>query len=438
MAGRVKSCSRILTSHSVNACCLDICFEMLTPPILDQVEFHRSLTGDNGADNRKYKYRIGSLDEGHRLVSSYAPHVRVELFSDPKLIDKFLTMCNDSGITQPIIRFPPHRPLLAFKKGFFDRKRLHKLRKQFKSFPWSVTFQLEALLLNGFLNTGDMEELIPLVSDLFKDHLPGYIADFLRHYHETLKIRKSTDNPFACFQKRLLNFKYSRPRPARDVCCCHVTFTPTRIHLEGPYATHSNRVIRQYQGYEDHFIRVDFRDEDMLQYRWDREVDGTFFLYARVGDTLKNGFELAGRHFEFLAYSNSALREHSVWFVNPFAHISKGWINGDSIRDSLGNFKGDALLKQPSKLAARLAQAFTATDASAMIPRYEWEEVEDLACPVEPYLFTDGVGTISRDLAQRIWKKQCQDKNIMKPTVEPSAVSIVNCLTRLRRRLSSL
>jgi hypothetical protein len=30
------------------------------------------------------------------------------------------------------------------------------------------------------------------------------------------------------------------------------------------------------------------------------------------------GFTLAGRKWEFLGYSMSGLREHSVWFVNPF------------------------------------------------------------------------------------------------------------------------
>jgi len=413
----------------------DICFETLTPPLLEEFEFHRSLTGDNAKDYRKYKHRVGFLDEGHSMVSSYAPHLRVELVHDPGLIDRFLTMCRESGIAQSVImRFPSHLPLLAIKKGFFSGKRLHKLRKGM-AFPWSITFQLEALLLNGLLNTGDLEQLIPLISSLSEEHSkfgPRYVADFLRYYHEALKIRKATDSPIACFYEKLRNFKYSEPQPSLDIRCCHVTFTPTRILLEGPYATQSNRVIRQYQGYEDHFIRVDFRDEDMLQYRWDREVDGTFFLNTRVGDTLKTGFELAGRDFEFLAYSNSALREHSVWFVNPFQHPIKGRVNAASIRDSLGNFKGDDLLKQPSKLAARLAQAFTATDASAMIQRCEWEEVEDLDCPIEPHLFTDGVGTISRNLAQRIWSKHCEDKHITKPSVEPYAVSHFNNFKGIR------
>jgi len=202
--------------------------------------------------------------------------------------------------------------------------------------------------------------------------------------------------------------------------------------LEGPYASQSNRIVRQYTGYEDHFIRVDFRDEDRLQYRWDREVDGASFLDERVGRTLKEGFGLAGRRFEFLAYSSSALREHAVWFINPFFHHDSGrHVSGEYIRDTLGNFQGTELLKCPSKYAARLAQAFTATDPSVKIPRCQWTEIEDMG--PEQYLFTDGVGTISRALGDMIWRELCT-KTRRDPRrvgdVQPSAVStcFIHCV----------
>jgi RNA-dependent RNA polymerase len=47
--------------------------------------------------------------------------------------------------------------------------------------------------------------------------------------------------------------------------------------------------------------------------------------------------------FEFLGYSNSALREHAVWFVSPFEHPEKGHITANYITDNLGNF--DRLVK---------------------------------------------------------------------------------------------
>lgn len=49
-----------------------------------------------------------------------------------------------------------------------------------------------------------------------------------------------------------------------------------------------------------HFIRVDFRDEDKMTYRWDRAVDGHSFVKLRVGSVLKEGFSIAKRPFEFL------------------------------------------------------------------------------------------------------------------------------------------
>jgi RNA-dependent RNA polymerase len=230
-----------------------------------------------------------------------------------------------------------------------------------------------------------------------------------------------------------LQKKYVQPRMAISTFRCrHVTFTPTRMLMEGPYATQSNRIIRQYYGYEDFFIRVDFRDEDKLQYRWSREVDGASFVRERVGTILKQGFEIAGSHFEFLAYSSSALREHAVWFMCPFDHSKYGKIDSGKIRDQIGDFQGSPLMKQPSKYAARLAQAFTATEASVTVRRNEWEEVEDIK-PTKykegdpnPNLFTDGVGSISRALSDRIWEELCANRRDHgQRSVKPSAVCFV-------------
>ncbi|KAG5220312.1 RdRP-domain-containing protein [Salix suchowensis] len=237
----------------------------------------------------------------------------------------------------------------------------------------------------------------------------AYVGDFLRHYGDALQAKPARQSPLACFQRGLGLWNPLNARlPPGEFNCCHVTFTPTRLLLEGPYPIQSNRVIRQYSGHEEHFIRVDFRDEDMLQYRWDRAVDGASFVRERVGPTLKEGFELGGRRFEFLAYSSSALREHAVWFMNPFQDEQTGrWVTSEAIRQAQGDFndlgnKKFYLLDQPSKYAARLAQAFTATDPSVDLRRYQWQQVEDIASPAEA-VFTDGCGTISHSLAVMIW-----------------------------------
>jgi hypothetical protein len=84
-----------------------------------------------------------------------------------------------------------------------------------------------------------------------------------------------------------------------------------------------------------------------------------------------------------------------------------------------GEFTG--VIHQPSKYAARIAQAFTATDPSVRITRDQWEEVDDLG--KAPYYFTDGVGTISQQLGDLIWETLCAARRDHgKHAVKPSAV----------------
>lgn len=398
----------------------------MTPPILEEIEFHRALTGDHKKDNQKFKHRVGSLHPGHAVVAPYAQHLRIVLYNDPNvdMIQKFTQMCTTAGLTKDmILRCEGPNKVEADGHEFFTHKRLYQLGCELKHLPWPVAFQIESLLRNRLLNTDDIYSILPQIRSLYKTQTPDYVGDLLRQYHEKLEARSIRESPSDCFARVQRTFAAPRLRLSPgNFNCCHVTFTPTRMILEGPYATQSNRVIREYRGYEDYFIRVDFRDEDRLQYRWDREVDGTSYLHERVGGILKRGFELAGRKFEFLAYSTSALREHAVWFMNPFSHPERGWVTSEDIRRSIGDFEGTDLIKLPSKYAARLAQAFTATDPSVEIRRDQWEEVDDLGS--EPYLFTDGVGTISKALGDLIWGALCAGRRDQgRNSVQPSAVS---------------
>ncbi|KAK0463788.1 RNA dependent RNA polymerase-domain-containing protein [Desarmillaria tabescens] len=418
-----------------------ICFDTITPPVFEAIELHRSLTGDDRMDNRKYKHRIDSLHPGHASIAPYAQHLRLLLYNDPNcdVIETFKNLCAVAGIaTNLIISFTRPWNLEASKQGFFEQKRLWKLRKHIQAFSWPIAFQLELLLHNCLLLTPDVEALIPLVKEACRQHPSqndDYVGSLLRSYVEALDNRDARESPLNCFNRVKREFLYHKQKlSSGHFLCCHVTFSPTRIILEGPYATQSNRIIRKYAGYDDHFIRVDFRDEDRLSYRWDRAVDGASFVRKRVGDTLKQGFELGGRNFEFLAYSSSALREHAVWFINPFRYQdpdTKDIIHVDAeyIRQSIGDFKGTELMTQPSKWAARIGQAFTATDPSVKVKRHEWTEMPDMGTKENlakgQYLHTDGAGTISKSLGDEIWACLCKGRRDHgEKAVQPSVYQI--------------
>jgi len=397
---------------------LDICFDTHTPPVLDKFSIHRTTTGDERIDRQKYKERVGAIDPAHAAISPYAHQVRVVLFNDSSVdvVKKFIKLCETAGITRTLIlACSGPVQIEAVKKGFFSEKRLFHLHRKLAQQEWPVAFQLAALLHNALLNTEDIEELLQnTLQPLLKKKSAPYVGELLRRYGETMKNRPdlvaAKESPLDCFRRVSKAFAFDSGR-SLGYQAYHITFSPTRLILDGPFPSQSNRIIRRYADFADHFIRVDFKDEDRLAYRWDRSVDGAPFLHHRVGGTLKNGFELAGRRFEFLAYSSSALRQHSVWFMHQFDHPQHGHVDSETIRRSIVDYtkeKGQKLLKTPSKFAARLAQAFTATDHSVFIRSAEWEEVPDLGA--EPWWFTDGVGTISRKLAVRIWTNLCEGK----------------------------
>ncbi|SNX88027.1 related to RNA-dependent RNA polymerase [Melanopsichium pennsylvanicum] len=221
----------------------------------------------------------------------------------------------------------------------------------------------------------------------------------------------------------------------------HVTITPTRMLLEGPFLDSSNRVLRLFPEFGSHFVRVAFADEDGDRFPVSRHdlggVDSESFVRERIGDPLKLGIAIAGRKFEALAWSGSGLGSHHCWFVAAFTDKEGKLWNAERIRQSLGNFR--QVEKQPARYGARLSQAFSATSSTIKI-NDDWIKIveDDYSNALSPgmgrekkrYLLTDGVGEISRELLNMIWTELCSVKNMKRewqlsqddPTRIPSAI----------------
>ena len=390
-----------------------IAFDLHTPPSFEQ-ETYKQRTKRKG----KYKARelISAIDDTHANIAPYAHHLRLVL-ADPDDLLQFEKICH-------IVECEPRPNRVPFMdahaKRFFSPLNLSHVQRWLKTMDWKSAFQIEAYLRCGLLNTHD---LLDTLQKPIEDAIKYYGAEsneFLRLFATALKMRQADEDPKDCLKRIRSTHRIIRPlRLAPGHISCHyVIVTPSRILLEGPYTSPSNRVIRHYQDHDptlaERFIRVEFRDEDHLAFRLYGDAEGLSFLQRRVGGILRHGFELGGRSFEFLAYSTSSLREHAVWFVSPFRDPIEGYVTAEHIRSSLGDFS--RLLRMPSKYAARIAQAFTTTDRSVKIRSDQWEEQPDLG----PH--TDGVGTISPELAHIIWdEKYKADRNHREYCVEPSA-----------------
>jgi RNA-dependent RNA polymerase len=394
-----------------------IIFDLYTPPIFEQTsDDNRVPEGIRRKGKYKTHDRISALDDAHARIAPYAHQLRVILADERDLLE-FEAICQDVKCQ----RLPtPDYCIDAYAMQFFRKDFIDHVSDWIRTMEWKNAFQIEGYLRCGLLTTYDL--LVSLqkpIESVIADY-DSEASELLRLFSVALRTRSPNETPNACLARVRVEYPTIRPLKLAQghILCHHVIITPSRILLEGPYPTQSNRVIRHYQNHNsklvERFVRVEFRDEDHLAYRWDGNVDGTLFLQQRVGGTLREGFELGGRPFEFLAYSTSSLRDHSVWFVAPFHDPIEGFVNAESIRASLGDFS--KLLRKPSKYAARIAQAFTATDPGVKIQRDQWEEQDDLG----PH--TDGVGTISPELADMIWDAKCRATgNLREDRVKPSA-----------------
>jgi RNA-dependent RNA polymerase len=375
---------------------------LFTPPNFEQKTFNRAL-----------RDRITALDDAHAVIAPYSHHLRIVLSDNDDLL-RFEQVCQVAECEPRPVRVAQ---IDALAKNFFSRRELDRVQRWMDTMDWKSAFQIEAYLRCGLLNTHDLRTLQKPIEDVIRDYGTEASA-LLRLFSVELKIRRPDEHPNDCLTR--VRTKHPTLKPlllAPGLVSCHyVIITPSRILLEGPYATQSNRVVRRYHRRDpalvERFIRVEFCDEDCLDYRWGRDVDGSSFLNQRVGGILRDGFTIGGRSFEFLAYSASSLREHSFWFLSPFRDTEEGYVTAEKIRASLGDFS--KLLRTPSKYAARMAQAFTATDPSVKINRDQWEEQPELG----PH--TDGVGTISPKLAAMIWEAKCKASG-NRDRVEPSA-----------------
>ncbi|GAA6048343.1 hypothetical protein JCM3770_000959 [Rhodotorula araucariae] len=201
--------------------------------------------------------------------------------------------------------------------------------------------------------------------------------------------------------------------------CRTVTVTPTgSIKVGGRTLEKSNAVIRRYYNAvethkeRDHFLRVLFRDEDDRQLGTASSMSVSIhacLLDASVGRALKKGLVFGGRAYEFLAYSQSGLRDRSVWFVAPWL-VEKGGksslVDADAIRRRFGNFS--KIEHMPAKLGSRFSQGFTSTHATEVLHYNQISGCDDLIELAEDGSeianHSDGAGLMSTELRDQVWQ----------------------------------
>ncbi|GJM86772.1 hypothetical protein PR202_ga02662 [Eleusine coracana subsp. coracana] len=275
--------------------------------------------------------------------------------------------------------------------------------------PYEILFKINHLVQNGTLSG-------PTVDDSFFHLVNPQIVpiDHINRALEKMSYSKSTClNPTNWLSaqytriRRLRNTLQRSPKISLDdglVYVHRVQVTPAKVYFYGPEINVSNRVVRRFSSELDNFLRVSFVDEDCEKLRSadlsPRSASGNdarrTALYDRVLSVLSNGISIGDKHFEFLAFSSSQLRDNSTWMF-----ASNPAIDASDIREWMGNFYK---IRNVAKYAARLGQSFSSSTETLKVEKHEVEEIPDITNDTE-YIFSDGVGKISAEFAIQVAMK---------------------------------
>ncbi|KAI0598678.1 rna-dependent rna polymerase [Biscogniauxia sp. FL1348] len=308
------------------------------------------------------------------------------------------------------------------------------LREASTKMPFDILFQFEALVRNGYLLPQTVEKLIarflreirrptnstatsfgngnnehesqnyshPISADavrkLFLTTFPGpdiepsmFDPDSIWDYLETCEkeIRRG-------LTKELIS-----ERGRQNLTMVYkIQVMPSRIILLGPEPEAKNRILRKFPHHIGYFARVQFCDEDGQDLYFNAKVS-LDKVYTRFKSILLRGTTIAGRSYMFLGFSHSSLRAHAVWFMAPFVDHKGQMQTYFTVISDLGKFKN---ITSPARCAARIGQAFSETPFSINLaePRVNVNYIPEVKSTDKTRIFSDGVGTISRELMYAI------------------------------------
>lgn len=253
---------------------------------------------------------------------------------------------------------------------------------------YEVAYQLEVCISRNILNESTLDVV-------FLESLAALTPDRATRMLEYVAERgKRIYQPHGIFRDpRAASYWRKSPPDAsldkdRAVYIRKAIVTPTTIIYSTPSLEAGNRVLRHFREHHDRFLRVQFTDELLIgRLSGGRDGRRTDECFSRAFRALKNGIRVGGRHFEFLAFGNSQLRENSTYFFAPTELVSC-----QDIRDWMGDFRS---IKTVAKYAARLGQCLSTTRP---VPTFGVPTTVQRIADVEndKFCFTDGVGKISK------------------------------------------
>ena len=317
-----------------------------TPPVFEsQLVVSDILAFPGFRESKQSSHRIPSLHDDCQMAPSC--HSLCLTFSSHDEILIFLKRCRKLGLTSVQTRRDGIRT-----RHVSHIKSVVKLDFQLRAMKFELAFEVEKAVLDGDLEPSEILSLGKTIHYL--SSTPGglppaafrfFVTKLSRRRHMDPRgsmTRAAAAAPLSLGQQLIIaTTEYYSVKSSSKITpylvspaifeSYHLIVTPTSRYLEGPVRDQSNSVLRRFGNHEC-FLRVSIQDEGRSKLRLG--IDMSELLQSRFGALLTNGLHIGGRQYEFLGYSMSGLREHSVWFVTPFESTA-GRMDAAKIRKKL-------------------------------------------------------------------------------------------------------
>lgn len=369
--------------------------------------------------------RVSSLDQDHGCVAPFAFVYRLQL-KEIFDLSMIVRLGGENGIPEVV----PQRISSSTRRIQFEESFCELAAKMQRDFKFPIAFQIHALFANGILPPYVIMRLLPHISSLASEFGTTTTAAIMEAFLNEIPQADPMGELHALSDESLLNILNScvegvfrEPSRIPGVMetsrseagmtnVYHASITPAGCYFYGPKLEMLNRVLRKYPDHHEFFLRVIFCDEDGDQMTFEPRVsqrpiyDGQYRNYLSPHHQLV----IAGRSFQFLGFSSSSLRSQSCWFMAPF-EFNGETLDSAKVISRLGDFSG---ITCPGRCAARIGQAFSDTVSSIDVPEHAEIEIPDIKRGSRN--FSDGVGTISKDMLEHIWAMS-EKKYKINPTV---------------------
>ena len=176
-----------------------------------------------------------------------------------------------------------------------------------------------------------------------------------------------------------------------------VEITPSIIYYEVPKLERNNQIIRKFKKYQNHFIKISINDDDHNKIYFASPKNSQ--LLVIVQSLMTNGLNIGTHHFNYLTSSNSQAKQGSGWYFN--LEFTK-YESIDQVLEEMGNFKQE---QNKYKNASRRGQCASSTTPINFLPKENIIEIPDIKSSDGKYIYTDGIGTISYNLALKCVEK---------------------------------